>query len=52
MNHTAAFEQICQDARARVREITIAEVRAKLDANASFHFIDVREDNEIGRAHV
>jgi rhodanese-related sulfurtransferase len=46
MKHTAAFEQLCEDARARVREITVADVRAKLDAGESFHFIDVREDHE------
>ena len=46
MKHTAAFEQICEDARSRVPEITVAEVQAKLAAGASFHFIDVREDHE------
>lgn len=46
MKHTAAFEQICEDARSRVREITAAEVQAKLAAGETFHFIDVREDHE------
>ncbi len=46
MKHTSAFEQLCADARARIREITVDEVKAKLDANAPFHFIDVREDHE------
>lgn len=46
MKHTAAFEQLCEDARARVREISIEQVRSKLDENESFHFIDVREDHE------
>ena len=46
MKHTAAFEQICEDARSRVREITVAEVQAKLAAGERFHFIDVREDHE------
>ncbi len=46
MKHTAAFEQICEDARSRVREITVAEVQAKLAAGESFYFIDVREDYE------
>ena len=46
MKHTAAFEQICEDARSRVREITVAEVQTKLAAGESFHFIDVREDHE------
>ncbi len=46
MKHSSAFEQLCADARGRIREITVGEVKAKLDANASFHFIDVREDHE------
>ncbi len=46
MQHTEAFEAICQDAKSRVKEITIQAVKAKLDAGEQFHFIDVREDNE------
>jgi len=46
MKHSSAFEQLCADARSRIREITVADVKAKLDAGASFHFIDVREDHE------
>jgi rhodanese-related sulfurtransferase len=46
MKHSTAFEQLCEDAKSRVREISVAEVKAKLDAGANFHFIDVREDHE------
>ena len=46
MKHSAAFEQLCADARSRVREITVEEVKRKLDAGEQFHFIDVREDHE------
>ena len=46
MKHSAAFEQLCADARSRVREITVGEVNAKLAAGETFHFIDVREDHE------
>lgn len=46
MVHTEAFEKICEDARSRVREISVAEVSAKQAANEQFHFIDVREDHE------
>ncbi len=51
MKHTSAFEQLCEDARSRIREITVAEVKAKLDAGESFHFIDVREDHEWNQDH-
>lgn len=46
MKHSAAFEQLCADARSRVREVSVGEVKNKLDSNAPFHFIDVREDHE------
>ncbi len=46
MKHSTAFEQLCADARSRVREITVEEVKSKLDEGAQFHFIDVREDHE------
>lgn len=46
MKHSAAFEQLCDDAKSRIREITIGEVKRKLDEGQNFVFIDVREDNE------
>jgi rhodanese-related sulfurtransferase len=46
LKHSPAFEQLCDEARARIREISIAEVKAKLDAGERFYFIDVREDHE------
>ncbi|MCW5967932.1 MAG: hypothetical protein KIT57_05425 [Blastocatellales bacterium] len=46
MKHSAGFDQLCAEARGRIREISIEEVKAKLDAGEKFHFIDVREDHE------
>jgi rhodanese-related sulfurtransferase len=46
MKHTEAFERICQEARSRVRELTIEEVRQKQQAGEDFHLLDVREDHE------
>jgi rhodanese-related sulfurtransferase len=46
MKHSTAFEQLCADARSRVREITVEEVKRRLDTGEQFHFIDVREDHE------
>ena len=51
MKHSEAFEKLCEDARSRVREITVAEVKRKLDAGAKFRFIDVREDHEWQQDH-
>lgn len=46
MKHTAEFERLCEEARARVREISVAETHSKLVAGEAFQFIDVREDHE------
>ncbi len=51
MKHTEAFERLCQDAKSRIREITIEEVKHKLDAGENFRFIDVREDHEWEQGH-
>ena len=51
MKHSAAFEQLCADARSRVREVTVEEVKRRLDAGEPFRFIDVREDHEWGQDH-
>jgi rhodanese-related sulfurtransferase len=51
MKHSEAFERICEDARGRIREVTIQEVKGKLDAREQFHFIDVREDHEWQQDH-
>jgi len=46
MKHSEAFEKLCEDARSRVREINVDEVKRRLDAGEKFRFIDVREDHE------
>ena len=51
MKHSEAFEKLCEDARSRVREITVEEVKRKLDAGEKFQFIDVREDREWEQDH-
>jgi len=51
MKHSEAFEKICEEARSRVREVTVEEVKRKLDAGEQFRFIDVREDHEWEKDH-
>jgi rhodanese-related sulfurtransferase len=46
MIHSEGFLKIVEDAKTRIREITIGEVQRKLDASEPFYFIDVREDRE------
>ena len=51
MKHNPGFLALVDDARQRVRECTIADVRARLDRGDRFHFIDVREDGEFAVDH-
>jgi rhodanese-related sulfurtransferase len=51
MKHSSAFEQLCNDARSRVRELSVEEVKEKLAAGDKFYFIDVREDHEWNQGH-
>ncbi len=50
--HSARFLDIVKDAKKRVREVTVDDVKQKLDANDQFLLIDVREDNEWQQGHL
>lgn len=46
MSHNAGFLKLVEDAKARIPEVSVDEVKAKLDRGDSFQFVDVREDAE------
>ncbi len=50
--HTPAFLALVRDAKQRVRETTIPELKKRLDAKEEFHLIDVREDHEWAAGHI
>ncbi len=51
MKHSGRFLAIVDDAKARVRETTVADVQADLDAGNPFELIDTREESEWSAAH-
>ena len=51
MQHSEGFLQLVNTARSRVKETTPEEVRKKQEAGETFHFVDVREDNEWEKGH-
>jgi rhodanese-related sulfurtransferase len=51
MQHSPGFLALVNDAKKRVKECGIADVRARLDRGERFHFVDVREDNEFTLDH-
>ena len=52
MQHSPAFLKLVQDAKTRVRELTVDDVKAKLDRGETFLLVDVREDAEWAKDHV
>jgi rhodanese-related sulfurtransferase len=51
MKHSEGFLKVVNDAKSRIREVTVAETRDRLGENPDAKLIDVREDNEWGAAH-
>lgn len=51
MAHHPGFLKLVEEAKKRIKECTIAEVKARLDAGTPVHFIDVREDHEWVQDH-
>jgi rhodanese-related sulfurtransferase len=50
--HTPAFMKIVDDARSRVRECNVDDVKQKLARGEQFHLVDVREDSEWSAGHL
>jgi rhodanese-related sulfurtransferase len=50
--HTPRFLRIVEDAKKRVRETTVDEVKAKMDRGEKFLLIDVREESEYAKDHL
>src|SRR6202521_213507 len=51
MKHSEGFLNLVNDAKSRIREVTVAETRERMAANNGVRLIDVREDNEWQSAH-
>lgn len=50
--HSPRFLEIVDDARKRVRELTVDDVKAKLDRGEKFLLVDVREESEFAKDHL
>jgi rhodanese-related sulfurtransferase len=51
MKHSEGFLKIVNDAKSRIKEVTVTETRERLSDNPATKLIDVREDNEWDAAH-
>ena len=50
--HAPGFLRIVEDAKSRIRELTVQDVRSKLDSDQSFFLVDVREESEWAGGHL
>jgi rhodanese-related sulfurtransferase len=51
MDHSPRFLQIVDDAKTRIREVTVEDVRRSRDNGEDFALIDTREDSEWAAGH-
>jgi len=51
MKHSEGFLNLVNDAKSRIREVSVDETRERMKANEGVRLIDVREDNEWQAAH-
>ena len=52
MQHSARFLKIVDDARSRIQETNVDEVKQKLDRGEKFVLVDVREESEFAKDHL
>src|SRR3954451_5545577 len=49
--HSPAFLKLVQDAKTRIRECTVDDVKRRRDAGEQFLLVDVREESEWAAGH-
>jgi rhodanese-related sulfurtransferase len=52
MQHAPAFLKVVNDAKSRIKEITVDAIKDRLDRGDKFTLIDVREESEFAKGHL
>src|SRR5260221_12407212 len=52
MAHAAKFLALVNDAKKRVKETNVADVKRRMDAGEKFVLVDVREESEWAHGHL
>jgi rhodanese-related sulfurtransferase len=52
MAHAPKFLKLVQDAKQRVKETNVPDVKRRMDAEEKMILVDVREDNEWAKGHL
>ena len=50
--HSPRFLRIVEDAKTRIREVRVDDVKARLDRGEKFLLLDVREESEYAKDHL
>lgn len=51
-NHSPEFLALVEDAKSRVAELTVQDIKTRLDAGETFQLVDVREESEFAAGHI
>lgn len=51
MQHSPGFLKVVNEARAHIKEVSVAEARARVEANPKVILVDIREDSEWSNGH-
>jgi rhodanese-related sulfurtransferase len=52
MKHSEAFLRLVNEARSRIRETNVAEIKRRMDSGEKIVLVDVREESEWARGHL
>jgi rhodanese-related sulfurtransferase len=52
MAHSPQFLKLVQDAKKRVKETNVPDVKRRMDAGEKFLLVDVREESEFANGHI
>lgn len=52
MDHSPRFLKLCDDVRAKVKEVTIDQIAQRIANKETFHLIDVREESEFAKSRI
>src|SRR5262245_61658333 len=50
--HAPEFQKLVQDAKTRVKECTVADVKGRMDRGERLNLVDVREESEYAAGHI
>ncbi len=52
MQHSPKFLEIVNDAKSRIKQTTVDEIKKRLDRHDKFVLVDVREESEYAKDHL